>query len=193
MSSAPPEPGRSETTELILAFDPENPESLDRILPVIYGELRQMAHRHLAKSGASTLRTTALVHEAYLKLVDDTRVSSKGRAYFFGAAARAMRQVLVDRARRRNAKKRGGGAIPLNIDDVQLGKDDFASELLDLDEALTRLTAVSERQGRVVECRFYGGMSIAETAVALGISERTVKSDWAVARAWLFRELSKST
>ncbi|MGA7305311.1 MAG: ECF-type sigma factor [Rhodothermales bacterium] len=190
MSADAPEPGRSETTELLLAFDPENPESLDRILPVIYGELRQMAHRHLAKSGASTLRTTALVHEAYLKLVDDTRVSTNGRAYFFGAAARAMRQVLVDRARRRNAKKRGSGERHLDIDDIELGTDDFAGELLDLDAAMTRLSEISKRQSRVIECRFFGGLSVKETATALGVSERTVKTDWAVARAWLYRELT---
>ena len=191
MSSDVPQAVRSETTEILLSFDPDNPASLDRLLPVIYEELRQMAHRQLARSGGSTIRTTALVHEAYLKLVDDTRISSKGRAYFFGAAARAMRQVLVDRARRRNAQKRGSGAAHVDIDLVELGDDDFAAGIVDLDDALTRLSAISERQGRVIECRFFGGLSIAETATALGISERTVKADWAVARAWLYRDLIK--
>ncbi len=190
MPSDAPQSTRSETTDLLLSFDPENPASLERILPVIYEELRQMAHRQLAKSGASTLRTTALVHEAYLKLVDDTRVSTKGRAYFFGAAARAMRQVLVDRARRRNAQKRGSGEPHLNVDEIELGTSDFAGELLDLDAALTRLAEISPRQSRVVECRFFGGLGIEETAAAIGVSERTVKTDWAVARAWLYRELT---
>lgn len=191
MSSEAMPSSRSETTALLLAFDPEKPESLDRILPVIYEELRQMAHRQLSRSGPSTIHTTALVHEAYLKLVDDTRVSSNGRAYFFGAAARAMRQVLVDRARRRNAKKRGSGQAPLDIDSIEVGSDDYAGELLDLDAALTRLSELSRRQSRVIECRFFGGMSIEETAAALGVSERTVKADWALARAWLYRELGR--
>ena len=150
-----------------------------------------MAHRQLAKSGRASIQTTALVHEAYLKLVDDSRVTSKGRAYFYGAAARAMRQVLVDRARRRNAKKRGSGDAHLNIDDIELGVDGFAADLVDLDDALTRLGSMNERQGRVIECRFFGGMTVEETAEALGISTRTVKSDWAVARAWLYRELAR--
>lgn len=183
---------RSETTAILLAFDPLSPASVDQLIPVIYDELRRMAHRQLARSGAATIHTTELVHEAYLKMVDDTRVSSKGRAYFYGAAARAMRQILVDRARRRNAKKRGSGNADLNIDDLELGVDGFAAELLDLDNALDRLSEMNHRQGRVVECRFFGGMSVVETADALGVSPRTVKADWAVARAWLYRELARS-
>ena len=101
-----------------------------------------------------------------------------------------MRQVLVDRARRRNAKKRGSGERHLDIDDIELGTDDFAGELLDLDAAMTRLSEISKRQSRVIECRFFGGLSVKETATALGVSERTVKTDWAVARAWLYRELT---
>jgi len=181
----------SDTTALLLSFEADKSSSLDRLLPIIYTELRQMAHRQLAKSGRASIQTTALVHEAYLKLVDDSRVTSKGRAYFYGAAARAMRQVLVDRARRRNAKKRGSGDAHLNIDDIELGVDGFAADLVDLDDALTRLGSMNERKGRVIECRFFGGMTVEETAEALGISTRTVKSDWAVARAWLYRELAR--
>lgn len=183
---------QSATTEVLLSFDPDNPASLELLLPLIYEELRQMAHRQLSGSDRGTIQTTALVSEAYLKLVDDTRVASRGRAYFYGAAARAMRQVLVDRARRRNAKKRGSGFADLNIDDIELGDVSFAAELLDLDDALTRLSTISERQARVIECRFFGGMTVSETAVALGISTRTVAADWSMARAWLYRELNKS-
>lgn len=182
---------RSETTALLLAFDPASPASMDQLIPIIYGELREMAHRQLARSGGATIHTTELVHEAYLKLVDDTRVSSKGRAYFYGAAARAMRQILVDRARRRNAKKRGSGQANLDIDEIELGVDGFAAELLDLDDALDRLSVMNERQSRVIECRFFGGMSVEETAEVLGVSPRTVKADWAVAKAWMYRELTR--
>lgn len=162
----------------------------DDLLPLVYDELRQMARRHLARERhRRTLNTTGLVHEAYLKLVDEEQAPVRSRAYFFAAAARAMRQVLVDAARRRNRLKRGGGEAPLDLDDFQVAVDDFAAELGDLDEALTRLAALFPRQARVVECRFFGGLSVEETAEALDLAPRTVKRDWSLARAWLFREL----
>lgn len=162
---------------------------MERLIPLVYDELRAMAHRHVAREqGPRTLHTTALVHEAYLKLVDTTRVTERGRAYFFAAAARAMRQVLVDYARRRKAVKRGG-EVPLHLDGVQVGVDAFTAELLDLDRALERLAALNPRHVRVVECRFFGGLSVEETAAALGTSARTVKHDWALARAWLYEAL----
>ena len=162
----------------------------DELMPLVYDELRRMAHRHLAREHRQrTLNTTGLVHEAYLKLVDQTRVPVKSRAYFFAAAARAMRQVLVDAARRRGRVKRGGGEAPLDLDDFQVAVDDFAAELRDLDEALERLAALFPRQARVVECRFFGGLSVEETAEALELAPRTVKRDWSLARAWLYREL----
>jgi len=162
----------------------------DDLLPLVYDELRQMARRHLARERRQrTLSTTGLVHEAYLKLVDQTQAPVRSRAYFFAAAARAMRQVLVDAARRRNRLKRGAGEVPLDLDDFQVAVDDFAAELGDLDEALTRLAALFPRQARVVECRFFGGLSVEETAEALDLAPRTVKRDWSLARAWLFREL----
>ena len=182
---------RSRTTALLSTYDPGKPPSVDELFPVIYDELRRMAHRELAKLGGSTIPTTALVHEAYLKLVDDTKVSSNGRAYFFASAARAMRHVLVDRARHRNSKKRGSGKANLNINDVEIAVDDFASELLDLDEMLTKLAKKNARQARIVECRFFGGMTVEETAEALGVGVRTVGSDWALARSWLYRRLKE--
>src|SRR5690606_27472828 len=139
-----------------------------------------------------TLQTTALVHEAYFRLADDTKVTARGRAYFFAAAARAMRQVLVDHARRRNAAKRGGGVEPVSLDETRLAVDELAAELLDLDRELERLAALNERHARVVECRFFAGLSVEETAAALDVSPRTVKSDWALARAWLYETLGRA-
>lgn len=176
---------RVQTTALLAASD--DPEAMERLLPLLYDELRQIAHRQLSHERSShTLQTTALVHEAYLRLVDQTQVTQRGRAYFFAAAAQAMRRVLVDYARRRNRKKRGGGQAPLSLEENQLAMDAYADELIDLDEALDRLAALNARQARVVECRFFGGLSVKETAAALNVSYRTVENDWALARAWLY-------
>ena len=165
--------------------------SVDHLVPHVYGELRSIAHAYLLRERqADTLSTTALVHEAYLKLVNQTEVSARGRTYFFGAAARAMRQILVDHARRRNSLKRGGDQKRAELDSIHLAVDDFAAELLDLDEALQQLAVSYPRQADVVEFRFFGGMSIEEIATALGLSASTVKQDWALARAWLYRHLN---
>jgi RNA polymerase sigma factor (TIGR02999 family) len=174
-----------------LLRDDADPEGvLDRLLPVVYGELRTMAHRHLLGEREShTLNTTALVHEAYLKLVDQAWHSAASRAYFFGAASRAMRQILVDHARLRTRKKRGGRQRPVELEEHHLVVDEVAADLLDLDEALDRLTAIVPRAARVVECRFFGGLSVEETAAVLDVSVRTVKRDWILARAWLYREM----
>lgn len=177
-------------TALLRAPDSADADLTDRLLPLVYDELHAMAHRHLARERRGhTLSTTALVHEAYLKLVDQTQVGRRGRTYFFGAAARAMRQILVDYARRRNRQKRGGGQAPVTLKEALVAVDDFAADLLDLDEALERLAVLSPRQARVVECRFFGGLNMEETAEVLGVSASTVKNDWAVARAWLYRRL----
>lgn len=152
-----------------------------------------MAHAQLAREDAdATLDTTDLVHEAYLRLVDGTRVVGNGRPYFFGAAARAMRQVLVDHARRHGRQKRGGGARPLSLRSAHLATEPPDYDLVELDHALTRLTDVYPRAARVVECRFFGGLSTEVTGKVLGIAARTVKRDWALARAWLYRELTRS-
>lgn len=177
------------TTILLQTADTGAP-SLERLVPHIYDELRRMAQQRLAREPRNaTLQTTELVHEAYLRLVDDRRVTRRGRSYFFAAAARAMRQVLIDAARRRGAAKRGGGETPLTLEEQHVAVDTYAAELLDLDAALAELESRSARQVRVVECRFFGGLTVEETAAALDISPRTVKSDWALARAWLFDAL----
>jgi RNA polymerase sigma factor (TIGR02999 family) len=185
-----PEPAaRASITAVLSAAGRDGRDVLDDLLPIVYDELRRMAHRKLVHERRQTLSTTGLVHEAYLKLVDQEQVPVRSRAYFFGAAARAMRQVLIDTARRRQRGKRGGGEEPLTLDRLEVAVDDFAAELGDLDEALSRFSALYPRQARVVECRFFGGLSVEETAAALELAERTVKRDWSLARAWLFREL----
>ncbi len=177
-------------TALLRSADDADADLTDRLLPLVYDELHAMAHQHLARERRDhTLSTTALVHEAYLKLVDQSQVGRRGRTYFFGAAAQAMRQILVDYARRRNRQKRGGGQAPVTLKETVVAVDGFATDLLDLDEALERLAVLNPRQGRVVECRFFGGLNVEETAEVLGVSRSTVKNDWAVARAWLYRRL----
>jgi RNA polymerase sigma factor (TIGR02999 family) len=188
MTSDPPL--RSQATALLITADSGDGAALDRLVPLVYDELRALARRHLAREHRQqTLQTTALVHEAYLKLVDDTRVTRRGRAYFFAAAARAMRQVLVDRARKRNAARRGGVVPKVSLDEEQIAAGDFVTELLDLDRALEQLAELNSRCAQVVDCRFFAGMSVEETAEALDVSPRTVKYDWALARAWLFDAL----
>jgi RNA polymerase sigma factor (TIGR02999 family) len=185
---------RTRTTDLLaLATDAPLPP-LDQLVPLVFRQLQALAHRQLARDPNNvTLQTTALVHEAYLKLVDDDRVTSRGRAYFFAAAARAMRQVLLDAARRRRSAKRGGGAPLSTLGGEQGGTvDAFADELLDLEDALEALGRRNPRQMRVVECRYFGDMSVPETAAALDVSERTVKADWAFARAWLYDALREA-
>lgn len=176
------------------------PDAMQRLVPLVYSELRRVAHRQLAaESAGHTLSTTALVHEAYLRLAEQSRTQWASRAQFFGLAAQAMRRVLVDYARRRQAARRGGpGARPLSLDDAEAGPDADAlvaaargDELLALDEALERLAAMDVRAARVVECRFFGGLTESETAEALGVSTRTVASDWLMARGWLYQALRR--
>ena len=168
------------------------PDAVDRMFPVVYEELRRLAHRHLSgEPGVRTLGTTELVHEAYLRLVDQTRAGWNDRAHFLAVAAIAMRRILVDRARSRRSLKHGGAHVRVPLDSIDLSLDDRAELLIALDEALGRLRALDERQARVVECRFFGGMTEEETAEALGIGLRTVKRDWAKARSWLYTELNR--
>lgn len=180
------------TVTALLEAAPENEEAVNRLLPLVYEELRGMAHAYLLRERRGhTLSTTGLVHEAYLKLVDAARMPVKSRAYFFGAAARAMRQILVEHARHRMRQKRGGGQRPVTLDEQHLLADHFADGLLDLDEALDRLSDVEPRAARVVECRFFGGLTVQETAEALDVSARTIKRDWIIAKAWLYRALHR--
>ncbi|MGH9379088.1 MAG: ECF-type sigma factor [Thermoanaerobaculia bacterium] len=178
-------------TALLCEPEADAHELLDQLVNLVYDELKRMAHRQLVlETGPRTLDTTGLVHEAYLKLVDEATVPMPNRRYFFGAAARAMRQVLVDVARRRQRLKRGGGERPLPLDEARIQVDEFATELLQLHEALRELARVFPRPAEVVECRYFGGLSLEETARALGVSPRTVRRDWLFARAWLHRELA---
>ena len=160
---------------------------IDRLFPHVYDELRDVAHRLLRhEQSAHTLSTTVLVHEAYMRLAPDTRVTARGKAYFFAAGAQAMRRIVVDYARRRHRVKRGGGLPALELDDALVAEAGAAIDVLDLERGLERLALIAERPTRVVECRFYGGLTIEETALALDVTERTVKRDWVFARAWLF-------
>lgn len=189
---------RTRTTELLntaVTGDAGAAESLDALVPLIYDDLRALAHRQLSREREDiTLQTTELVHEAFLRLVDASQVTRRGRAYFFAAAARSMRRVLVDHARRRSTAKRGNATDVsdwLRLDAAGIAVDTFSAELLDLDAALLQLAVIDPRQARVVECRYFAGLSVEETADALGVSERTVKSEWAVARAWLYNYLGR--
>lgn len=181
---------REATVTLLESLEEGDSAAFDRLVPLLYDDLRRMARRQRAHEGRQpTFQTTELVHEAYLRLADDPRVTERGRAYFMGAAARAMRRVLIDAARRRGADKRGGGAVRVTLSGDVASVDAYADELLDLDRALEALEEESPRLARTVECRFFGGMTVAETAEALEVSPRTVKGDWALARAWLFDAL----
>ena len=185
---------RLSPTELLLRAGAGEAGAVESIFPLVYDELRRLAHQHLAReSQGRTLTTTELVHEAYLKLIDQTRVQWNGRAHFLGVAAIAMRRILVDRARSRGRLKRGGPDARMPLDSVDLSADERADLVVALDEALDRLRELDERQARVVECRFFGGMTEDETAEALGIGLRTAKRDWAKARSWLYAELYDGT
>lgn len=162
----------------------------ERLLPVVYEELRRMAHRQLLSERADhTLNTTGLVHEAYLRLATPSGLQWADRAHFFAIAARAMRRVLIDHARRYHAAKRPGSRLRVPLDDANLAVEERAEGLLALDEALDRLAQLDARQSRVVECRFFGGMTEDETAAALGVTARTVRRDWVKAKGWLYQEL----
>ena len=161
----------------------------DRLLPLVYDELRRLADGYMRREQIGhTLQPTALVHEAFFKLVDSSDRTFESRAHFLGVAARAMRQVLVDHARSRNAAKRGGDAVRVTLDESALGSGGGDVDLLALDEALTRLASKNKRLAQVVELRYFSGLTIQETATVLGVGHTTVEDDWALARAWLRRE-----
>jgi RNA polymerase sigma factor (TIGR02999 family) len=181
---------QGDITRLLAEVGPGARDALDRLLPLVYQELQRIAQRRLRNErGDHTLATNDLVHEAYLKLVGLDRIDWKSSAHFFALAAQAMRRILVDHAVRRKAQKRGGEQRRISLDEVSLPVEQSATDLIELDAALERLAVLEERQSRVVECRYFAGMSIEETAVALGVSPATIKRDWTLARAWLHREL----
>ena len=185
----PSPPGR--VTELLLELSGGNRTVVDELIPFLYAELRRIASAQLrAERPGHTLQATALVHEAYLKLVDQRQVNWQNRAHFFGVAAQVMRRILMDYAKGRAREKRGGGVQKTSLDEALAVSYDRAYELVEIDQALGRLEALDRRQAQVVEMRFFGGLSVEETAEALGVSAPTVKREWAMARAWLHRELS---
>jgi len=177
-------------THLLKEWSAGDPRALDRLTPLVYEELRHQAARYLRRERRShTLQTTALIHEAYLRLIDAKDVHWQSRAHFFAIAANLMRRILVDHARRRDADKRGGSRVRVQLDEALAVADEADVDLLAIDEALDRLAVIDPQQARVVELRFFSGLSVEETAAALGVSPKTVKRDWSVARAWLRREI----
>lgn len=190
---------QDEVTRLLDALQHGDRAALDRLVPLVYEELRALAHAQRQRwQGDHTLDTTALVHEAYLKLVDQSRASWESRAHFLATAARAMRHILINYARDRRAEKRGGDQPKLSLEELSEGlegaavvSDDRAELLIVLDTALTKLAHENERQSRIVECRFFGGLTIEETAVALGISTASVSRGWALAQVRLFQHVQR--
>lgn len=180
-------------TQLLLAWNEGDEQALNQLMPLVHNELHLLAHRHMAGERAGhPLQTTALVNEAYLRLVDSSRVRWQNRAHFFAVSAQLMRRILVDAARARRKLKRGGDAIHLSLDEaLSLSSAQPEADVLALDEALTTLAAFDERKSRVVELRFFGGLTVEETAEVLKVSAMTVMRDWGLAKAWLLRELER--
>jgi RNA polymerase sigma factor (TIGR02999 family) len=179
-------------TQLLNQWSDGDERALDRLTPLVYEELRQQAARYLRRERPGhTMQTTALINEAYLRLIDAKEVRWQGRAHFFAIAANLMRRILVDHARQRNAAKRGGSPVHVTLDRIVATAKQSNIDVLAIDEALTKLAAIDRQQAQIVELRFFSGLSVEETAAALGISPRTVKRDWSVARAWLRREIGE--
>lgn len=179
-----------EITQLLVELRDGHTQARDRLLPLVYEELRAMAHWRLAPGGQRSLDTTELVHEAYLKLFDRTVLTVQDRRHFFAVAAMAMRQIVVDHAKRRQRLKHGGGMKRVDLDSKDLAVEDRIEEILSLNDALRRLSEMDARLGQVVELRFFGGLSVEEAAEVLGVDPRTVKRDWRKARALLYNMLN---
>jgi RNA polymerase sigma factor (TIGR02999 family) len=185
-------PSPQEVTELLVAWGNGDERALERLMPLVYQELHRLAHRHLGRERAGhTLQTTALVHEAYLRLVDQKEAHWQNRAHFFAVAADQMRRILVDYARARRFAKRGGGALQVSFDEAMVMSDERAADVVALDEALDALARFDKRKSKMVVLRFFGGLSIEETAELLDVSPGTVMRDWTLAKAWLQREINR--
>lgn len=183
--------GDKDVTKLLDAWSEGDGEALQELMPLVYDELHRMAKRYMnSQPSGHTLQTTALIHEAYLKLADNREKQWQNRAHFFAVAASAMRHILVDHARVRQSEKRGGGAQKISLEDAPMVSIERASEIVALDDALKNLEKEDERKGRVVELRYFGGLSVEETSEVLKISPETVTRDWRFAKTWLLRELS---
>ena len=177
-------------TQLLKDWGNGDETARDQLMPLVYEELHHMAHRYMRKERPGhTLQTSALVHEAYVRLVDQTDVEWQNRAHFYGIAAQMMRRILVDHARSRQYAKRGGDARPVSLDEVAMVSEERTAEVIALDEALAGLAVIDQRKSQVVELRFFGGLSIEETAGVLAVSPGTIMRDWTLAKAWLRREM----
>ena len=182
-----------DVTGLLLAWGEGDRTALDRLIPLVHDELHRMAHRYMSgEREGHTLQTTALINEAYLRLVDSGRMHWQNRAHFFAVSAEVMRRILVDFARSRNYQKRGGNAVHLPLDQAPEVSQECEADLVALDEALIALAAIDQRKSKIVELRFFGGLSVKETAEVLKVSPDTVMREWKLAKVWLLRELSKS-
>ena len=181
----------NQVTVLLRKWSEGDASALEQLTPLVYDELHRLAHQHMRRESAGhVLQTSALINEAYLRLVDQPRIQWESRAHFFGVAARLMRRILVDDARKRNSAKRGGSLIQVPLDEVDNLAQQQAANVVAVDEALQRLEAIDARQSQIVELRFFGGLSIEETASLLKVSPGTVMRDWTFARAWLKNEMS---
>jgi len=182
-----------EVTQLLMAWNDGDQSALERLIPLVHAELHRIARRYMRNERAGhTLQTSALINEAYLRLIDAQQVHWQNRAHFFGIAAQLMRRVLVDFARSRSYKKRGGGALQVSFDEAMVITKERGEDLVVLDEALSALSELDERKGRDVEMRFFGGLSEKEIAEALTVSPETVRRDWRLAKSWLRRRLSET-
>lgn len=183
---------QTELTQLLHQVNAEGGQALEQLIPVVYTELRRQAARYLRRERRNhTLQPTALVNEAFLKLIDQRNVQWQNRAHFFAIAAQSMRRIIIDHARTRQRVKRGGVQKPVTLDEAMIAGESRSIDVLALDEALTRLAAIDERQARIVELRYFGDLGVEETAEVIGLSPATVKREWAMARAWLHNELTR--
>jgi RNA polymerase sigma factor (TIGR02999 family) len=184
-------PSSQELTQLLVEWGNGNQAALDKLIPLVHEELRRMAHHYMRRERPGhTLQTSALVDEAYLRLIDQKNVHWKNRAHFFAISAQLMRRILVDHARRHHYAKRGGGARKVSLDGVMIVSSERGADLIALDDALASLADIDPRKSEIVEMRFFGGLSVEETAQALKLSPRTVMREWGLAKAWLYRTLS---
>jgi RNA polymerase sigma factor (TIGR02999 family) len=182
---------RLEVTQLLGDWSNGNEGALEKLIPILQPELHRLAHYYMSRERAGhTLQTTAVLNEAYLRMVDNTKPVWQGRTHFLAAAAQLMRRIMVDHARKRDSLKRGGGAQKVRLDEVALVSETRSQELLDLDEALEKLAVQDARKSQIVELRYFGGMTVEETAEFLKLSQRTVERQWTLAKAWLYRALS---
>ena len=182
-----------EITQQLIAWSKGDAAALDKLIPVVYRELRRMADHYLrGENPGHSLQPTALVHEAYLRLIDQTKVEWQNRAHFFGVAAQMMRRILIDHAKAKHRGKRGGAATRVTLEEGAAFTQERAAELVALDDALNMLSEIDERKSRIVELRYFGGLTVEETAQVVGVSDKTVMRDWNLAKAWLYQQLTNA-